>query len=166
MTAATLPISAGGFFATSTNQGVSRDADFIRENLMEVLRSLYDSCYIRDVHGAAHNALNELATEASVDNWDGYGARAVSEQTFRKALCFLRSLPSTVPSPAVSPEPDGEVAFEWRPGPGRAFSVSVGEGDILTFASLHGRRKVHGTELLVDDLPDTILRELGRTLVE
>ena len=166
MTAATLPISAGGFFATSTDTGVSPEAQLIREDLMTVLRSFYESSYIRDVHRPAHLALRETMADASADNWDGYGARGVTESTFLKALYFLRSLPSTVPSPEVSPEPDGEIAFEWHAGPERAFSVSVGEGDTISFASVQGRRKLHGTELLVDELPETILLELGRTLVE
>ncbi len=166
MTAATLPISTGGFFATATDHGVSPEAKVIRENLMEVLRSFYESWYIRDVHEPAHRALHEMLEESSMDNWDGYGARAVTERTFRKAVDFLRSLPSTVPSPEVSADPDGEIAFEWHPGPDRAFSVSVGEGDSITFAAFSGRRKFHGTELLIDELPETILQALGRTLVE
>ena len=164
MTAGILPISTGGFFATSTDQGVSEDATLIRQHLIDVLSSFYESSYIRGVHELAHEALREARADAMLDNWDGYGARAVTEQTFRNAFHFLRSLPSTAPSPEVSPEPDGEIAFEWYAGHGKALSISIGEGDTITFAGMIGRRTFHGTEPLIDELPETILQELGRTL--
>lgn len=166
MTAVTLPLYAGGFFANSTDQGVSPDAKLIRETLMDVLRSFHETSYIRHVHEPAHQALLQVVADSSVDNWDGYGSSAVSAVTARKATYLLRSLPSTVPSPEVSADPDGEIAFEWHAAPRRAFSISVGEGDKITFAAVHGRRTLHGTDFLIDGLPDTVLQELGRTLVD
>jgi len=166
MTVLDLPISAGGFFGTQTDRGVSTDASRVRNQLISVLRAFYDTWYIRHVHQEAHEALREAATEAGSPNWDGYGAQPVQAQAIVNATRFLRSLPSTVPNPDVAVDPDGEVSFEWSSGPARAFSVSVGNGDIVTFAGINGRKKIHGTDLLIDEPPSTLLQHLGRTILE
>lgn len=166
MNVADPPIFAGGFFGTSTDQGVSTEAKGIRKQLMKVLNVFYETLYIRDAHRIAHEQLAEAIKEASFDNWDGYGAKRVTSRTSERALGFLRSLPSNVPSPEVAVDPDGEVSFEWYAGPGRSFSVSIGEGDTITYAGIKGRRTFHGTEPLVDEPPQAILHLLGQALVE
>ena len=160
------PIFAGGFFGTSTDQGVSTDAEAIREQLVRVLKGFYETLYIRDAHRKAHEQLAQALGEASIDNWDGYGAKRVISRAAERATSFLRSLPSNVPSPEVGVDPDGEVSFEWHTAPGQSFSVSIGEGDVITYAGIKGRRTFHGTETLVDEPPKAILQLLGRTLVE
>src|SRR6266540_5638638 len=133
-----------------TERGVGPDAQAIRAQLFRVLRDFYETYSIQEVHREAHRALHAAIAEALTDNWDGYGARAVRPETRDNAIWFLRSLPSSVPSPDVAVDPDGEVAFEWYASPGRVFSVSVGSGDVVTFAGLKGRKRIRGTEVLVD----------------
>src|SRR5437867_9085858 len=129
MTAPTLPLSTGGLLGTSTDYGVSPDASAIRRQLLGILSGFYESFYFHDIHKRAHLSLQDAVQEASTDNWDGYGGKRVTQGTFRNAVSFLRSLPTAVPGPEVSVQPDGEIAFEWSGRPGRAFSVSIGEGD-------------------------------------
>ncbi len=164
MTAANLPMSTGGYFGTSTDKGVGPDARVIRERILGVLKDFYQSVYISQIHADAHRQLLDVVAEASKGNWDGYGARAVSLRTAQNALCLLRSLPSGVPSPEVAADPDGGIAFEWTSKPDRSFSVSVGEDDVVAYAGLAGRRRVHGTETFIDQLPVSLLQGLGRTL--
>src|SRR5437016_10231361 len=69
----------------------------------------------QEVQAAA--ALEAACTEAATDNWDGYGAQAVSYGVKLRAQEFLDALPAGVPRPTIAADPDGEVAFEWYVGP-------------------------------------------------
>jgi len=165
VTVANFPISAGGFFGSATERGVSSDAGAITKHFVDILGAFYETYSIQEVHRGAHRSLYVAVAEASVVNWDGYGAQPVRRQTAANALWLLQSLPASVPGPDVSVDPDGEIAFEWQPGPGRAFSISIGTGDIVTFAGLRGRKRIRGTEVLVDGLPKSLLFHLGQTLL-
>src|SRR5713101_1303067 len=109
-------------------------------------------------------SLVEVFKEASEANWDGYGARQVSGATLEQAITFLTLLPSSFTRPEFSAHPNGELAFEWYFGPRRVLTVSINESGRLSYAALIGERRRHGTEPLLDTLPDTIIlaiRELS-----
>lgn len=108
------------------------------------------------------NALRDVYEEAFVPGWDGHGAEPVSKATLAQALAFLDILPSTSPSPDMSAHPDGELAFEWYFGRGRVLSVSVNETGRLSYAALFGYSSQHGTEFLLDSLPEAIALALRR----
>jgi hypothetical protein len=105
----------------------------------------------------ALEALFSVLEETELPNWDGYGAKPVSMDTFAKALAFLDVLPSTFPRPEISALPDGEIAFEWRFGPRRLLTLAINESGRLTYAALTGRGYLHGTEYLLDALPRQII---------
>ena len=106
--------------------------------------------------------LQEACYEALEDNWDAYGAVAPSSGAYETALLFVRLLPSSVPNPEVSVDPDGEVSFEWYHWPRATFSVSVGPTGRLSYAGLFGKPTTHGTESIAEGLPQTILDNLAR----
>lgn len=110
--------------------------------------------------------LREVYEEASLRDWDGHGAEPVSRATLAQALAFLDILPSTSPSPDLSAHPDGELAFEWYLGRGRVLSVSVNEAGRLSYAALFGHSTQHGTEFLLDGLPEAIALALRRLYSE
>lgn len=110
------------------------------------------------------NSSIDLPGDALEENRDGYGAKPVDPDSFLMAVRLFHSLPRMLPLPDVSVDPDGEVAFEWYVEPRRSFSVSVGADGVLTYAGLFGSAKVHGTEHLVDELPETIRWNLHRLL--
>jgi len=107
-------------------------------------------------------ALRDAYEEASLPGWDGHGAEPVSKATLAQALAFLDVLPSTSPSPGMSAHPDGELAFEWYVGRGHVLSISVNEAGRLSYAALFGYSSQHGTELLLDSLPEAIALALRR----
>jgi hypothetical protein len=109
--------------------------------------------------------LLNVVQECSNDGWDGYEAKAITDQTLAQALSFLQTLPSAAPAPHVSAHPDGELAFTWSVAPRRILSVSVSSAGRLSFASLNGYRTLHGSEYLVSDLPDSIAFALREVLV-
>lgn len=100
--------------------------------------------------------------EASRPNWDGYGAYPVSGITVAHARAFLDLLPSTLPRPEISPHPDGELAFEWSFAPRRLLTVSVNESGRLSYAALFGQARLHGTEFLLDAMPEAVALALRR----
>ncbi len=100
--------------------------------------------------------------ECSEDDWDGYGAKSVNNQSYEHSLRFLDMLPDTIPAPEVAVEPDGMVAFEWHEESRWVFSVSFETNGELVYAGLFGNSKTHGTENFGEELPQTILDSIRR----
>jgi hypothetical protein len=110
----------------------------------------------------AFKALNDTRIECSINDWDGYGARALQSNSFVEAYHFLRLLPTNTPLPEVSLDPDGDIVFEWYRAPRQVFSISVGINGELVYAGLFGSNKANGTEFFEDEVPKTILDNLAR----
>jgi len=112
----------------------------------------------RYVHQAASSAQSLALTslwrvmqECSRPGWDGYGAGAISVRVALRAEAFINALPSSLTSPEIVPEPDGELAIDWDFGRSLQLSISIGESGPLHFAGVIGeeygqRRGRHGTE--------------------
>lgn len=99
----------------------------------------------------AVTALARVLEECAKPRWDGYDAQPVSAKAASRALSFLDALPSSLTSPDIVPEPDGEIAIDWDFGPSLQLSISIGESGPLHFAGVigeeYGQRRVrHGTE--------------------
>ena len=98
------------------------------------------------LHSLAYATIEEVRAECSKANWDGYGAKPISEAVAERAKLFLDNLSSLLPAPDIAPEADGELAIEWHFGLRRVFSVSIGEEGPLHFAGLFGEEERHGVE--------------------
>lgn len=154
----TIAFQGLGLLSRDMRPGVSEEAHTLKERIDTVLRSMFQSVTL----GKPLEILEEVYEESSQDNWDGYGASAVGVDTYLESQRFLQLLPTTIPFPEITVEPDGEIAFEWFAGPGRVLSISVGSENILTYAGLFGINKTHGTEYFGDVLPVTIVSNLQR----
>jgi len=58
------------------------------------------------------------------ENWDGYGAATISQETRDNALRFIDMIaaaPGGVPAPEISPKPNGTISFEWDTSRGEAY---------------------------------------------
>src|SRR5438552_1162348 len=95
-------------------------------------------------------------------DWDGYSALPVRPETYQNARRFLECLGGVSPQPSISPEPDGEISFEWYRAPRLRFSVSIGPDATLSYAGMFGTSSVHGTETFLDEVPVGILNQLDR----
>lgn len=144
------------------NSGISETADFINgilTKLNEHLRQNITSEPIND----AFKSLIEISKECSMNNWDGYGAQAISEGSIREANRFIEALPKiNFPFPSITVDPDGEITFEWINKTRKIFSVSIGHDGTLTYAGIFGTSKTHGTEDFEDAIPKTILDNIKR----
>jgi hypothetical protein len=49
------------------------------------------------------------------ENWDGYGAKPITEATRTFASKLMKLLPTTLGTPDVAPAGDGSIALEWIP---------------------------------------------------
>ena len=142
---------------------VSQEADTLRALFDRVADSVATSFALGNLRTEVGSKLDRVWIDAAVDNWDGYGAKALSPAAYEHAWAFLQTLPTTTPVPDVVPEPDGEIAFEWDYGPWRILSVSIGPTGLLSYAALYGKTsKQHGTEKFVDRLPGAIVGCLDR----
>lgn len=105
----------------------------------------------------ALEALEKVYEECLETNWDGYGAMPISRDTYSEARNLLRMMPSSLPMPDISAEPDGEITFEWYKEKYSVFVISVGGNNLITYAGLFGKsNKIHGTEYFADELPEII----------
>lgn len=108
--------------------------------------------------------LAELGRECAERDWDGYGAEPLTPDVIRKAEQFAGTIPTDIPAPEVVPEPDGELAFEWRPSARRSISISVSkDGRLAWVAFLGDRARFRGSQILGDASPvalTTLIRQL------
>ena len=89
--------------------------------------------------------LMDVANECSRAGWDGYGAPAISADTFRLAASFIASIPSDIPQPEIGASAAGDVTFEWAQSPHRMVSVGVSSNGEIHFASLNGQKRCFGS---------------------
>lgn len=149
--AAAAPIGA---FATLPwiDRGLSPEARTLRK-LTITVAEFRGSVAMGEPKRVAQEALNAAYSAAQEDNWDGSGSARIEPTTYAYASQFSQILPPNLPVPDIAVDTDGEILFEWDRGPRQIFSVSVGRDGTLTFAGLHGHRKIHGTEHLREALP-------------
>ena len=110
MTAIAIPGKRSGLLAPLVpSEGVGPDATTVAERIERVCEHLWEPLTLRRVAEAAWVELAETAQDATVPNWDGYGARAIDARAYMQAERFLSALPTMTPVPDVSVDPDGEV---------------------------------------------------------
>jgi hypothetical protein len=155
-------LSRGSLFAVNLDLGIGEAAQIVRRSVVSVRETWWETVSQGYVCRNVFDQLQALIDEASRDDWDAYGASAVSGLVYQRAMEFARALPSEVTVPEITPEPDGEIAFEWIAGPRWVLSVSVGAHSSLSYAALFGANKVHGKERFIDNLPTAIAQVLAR----
>jgi len=139
----------------------SDEARKLRENENKVFD--HDpSISLGERYKEAKNALHCAYEETLKDDWDGYGAERVQKASVAQALDFLKLLPTTVPLPEISVDPDGEISLTWQREPRLVFSVSISKDGVLSYAGLFGRSKTHGVEDFIQTIPKTITDNLQR----
>ncbi len=144
------------------NLGVSWYAGKIREEADKIRQSFARTISFGDKLSQILEELLLARHEYSKDNWDGYGAKRIDEQSFENALRFVLSLPLGIPSPEIDVVPNGQVMFTWSKGKRQLFSVIVGSMNELSYAGLYGVTKRYGVEYFTDGISDTILDNINK----
>ncbi len=142
--------------------GVSDSAEALQRQSEQLQRDFAQSITFGEHLRETFQNLLKAKEEYSVDNWDGYDAKAIDELSYEKAVLFALLLPSGIPTPEIYVDPDGEVTFEWYEGPRQVFSISIGSNYELSYAGLFGANKTCGIEQFYDDIPDAVLDNVER----
>lgn len=148
------------------NFGVSDSATEIQREAIEVKNHFARSVTYGEHLSKMLECLFQVKNEYSVDNWDGYDAKAIDNDSCQNAIRFALSLTPNIPIPEIYVDPDGEVTFEWYEGKRKVFSVSVGGKNKLSYAGLHGFSKTYGVEYFYNDMPEIILNNIKRLYSE
>jgi hypothetical protein len=114
----------------------------------------------RSVRARRLDALNSICEEAREENWDGYGARSVTDATVSRARRLLELLPADIPDPDFAAHPDGALAFEWHASPTRSFTLSVLADRDLAYAGIFPEEKTFGTVVFGVTLHDRLIGQI------
>ena len=63
---------------------------------------------------------------------------SVSPDTATHALRFALLLPNSLPIPEISPDPDGDISFDWISKTGKVFSASIDRTGRIAYAGRFG----------------------------
>src|SRR5690242_14117118 len=83
--------------------------------------------------------------ETYPENWDGFGAKALTKQTVDTARQVWHWLPREIRMPDVAPGSDGTIGFEWRegaPGNRKIFIIEIGPDSLVTGRVAHPSGRV------------------------
>lgn len=152
--------------AFNKSVGVSDSASEIWRDTEHIRYYLVGSITFGEHIAKAVEGLIIAKEEHSIDNWDGYGAKAINIDSYEYALNFALSLPSSIPVPEVYVNPDGYVTFEWYEAKRKVFTVSVGNRNELAYAGLYGASKTYGVEYMYEEIPENIIRNINRVYSE
>lgn len=154
-------------FCQLTN-GVSSEAFTVANATESTLQQINDTVSSTPRSVSVINQLLRVQQECSSDNWDGYGACRVDPRTLDNAKGFMGDLDTFLPAPDICPEPDGEVALEWFGDLGSTISISIGIGDIVSYAAIFpDQHKVNGTDSLENEdkgIIETYIRKVTGTI--
>jgi hypothetical protein len=166
MTSSAVLAARSGLIAPRRSTAQSESATRLAAMVEEARQQLWTSYSVRRGYERALGELDDTKKEASVEGWNGYGARPMNLEAYLNARTFLESMPSTAPFPEISADPDGDVALDWSFSPGRALSVSISPTGRCSFAWMRGHRTYRGTDWLEDGIPASIANALWRLAVE
>jgi hypothetical protein len=160
---AVLSINEAGMFVQPISKAVSEEAGRINRCFIAA-----QNAYLRNSASfAAHyqdmkSEFDSVMSEAQVPNWDGHGAQPVSWAAIHVAESFIKALPTTLPSPEFSVDPDGEISLDWIRGRNQIMSISIRGDGVLSYAARFGVAKQNGSEIFIGELPAIILNCLRR----
>ena len=135
---------------------------FVGHRVEIVVRDSETSQELGDARITLLTTLRATWQQCQQPNWDGDGAEAISSETHEVARRLLESLPSDMPLPSISAEPDGQLNFEWYQAPRRLLSVSISADGTLYWAALIGSEDPRGSCQFVDQFPQTLLYWIGQ----
>ena len=110
--------------------------------------------------------LDDIYVECSSKNWDGYRAKPIIKGLRKIVEKFLNALPSNIPDPEISPDPDGEISLEWCYAKNKMFSISIGRKGQIAYAVLDGARRSSGIEVFEKEMPESIIFQINNFLAE
>ncbi len=109
-------------------------------------------------------AIQDIAREASHENWDGDGGLAVQPETVGIAKRFAELVHAETPAPDVAATPQGEIDFDWAISRDLMLTVSVGADRDIAFAGVFEGDRLSGQERWSSAMPGGVAYCLDRLL--
>lgn len=108
--------------------------------------------------------LDQMYDECSSDNWDGYGASALSSLALNETKQFISQMPIWMSEPELVPEPSGDVGLQWDFGKNKMLTISFSGDNSLVYAAILGspKRKKYGSEIFNRTIPEEINQYMGQ----
>ena len=155
-TALTMSPPAEMFFLIAS--GLSQEAKAVERAVSERSQSAsLTQSRIPDCSEPLLEELAELFADCCEENWDGYGATALSSKACNRTLSLLKALPIGMPHPELSAMPNGDVALDWDFAPRKTITVTVAGGSLrLAYAAINGDEEWSGTVSFVSVFPLSI----------
>ena len=109
--------------------------------------------------------INILAEECKEDNWDGYGAYPVTEETLALGI-KLADLLKAFPLADVGVGPDGHYDFDWSSGPTRpSFSLSGDKNSRIAYNVFNYKDGYHGSMHVDEFYESEIYKDMCKELL-
>lgn len=145
------------------SHGIGEESKTITRMLEKIIDEDRQSA-IKGGRQRLYESLLEVYEECIEVNWDGYGGKPIAVKAYLEAFFLISLLPISIPLPdEITPEPTGDIAFEWYRDKHHVFVISVGGNNIITYAGLFGKMsKIRGTEYYTDSLPSIIIKNIQR----
>ena len=106
-------------------------------------------------------SLGEIQSGCKSPGWDGFNARPITQDAISETEKFLRKLPSSVPQPHISPQPNGGIILEWRNEDSSTLIISIRGNAIINYAAvIDSKRDRHGTDEFIDEIPEYFYEQL------
>lgn len=121
----------------------------------------------RTVTGFNHELESALMATLKVGTspvWLAEGNEELQASTIVFARSFIQSLPLSFQSPAIEPEPDGDISIEWYRGKRKTLTVSINSVGTIAWAALVGSEDPRGSVNFTGKTPETILFYLTRIM--
>jgi len=145
-----------------TSLGQSTEAKHLQDQIEWTVIRLQDPVEYVEPCRRVFREMEEVFLKCQEDDWDGYGAKGASLESFEHAHSFVLALPAQCLDLEVGVDPDGEFSFDWFGSRGAVLTISVGPNGQLTYAGRFGLARAHGLEFLSEAIPKEILRCLSR----
>jgi len=150
------------FTKGTINNGSSPSAIKLDEFLQRTIVH-YEEPTILQKNNRYVSALYSFFNELNYDNWDGYGASALSKPALYECEKFLKLLPSDITFPDLVPEPNGGIGFQWRLTKDWVFILSFKGTGIISYASIFGKNnKSLGKHSFNETIPKIIFENIKR----
>lgn len=130
--------------AARYRSAVSPEAGFLQRSAYEVVETAKTSIALFGGKAQAISGIWQLANDCSVADWDGEGAKPISEAAAAMATDFVSALPDDLPLPEFAPENDGAISLDWIGSRYRVFTLSINGSNRLAYAWLDGADRGHG----------------------
>lgn len=100
--------------------------------------------------------IEDILLECSGQDWDGYGAKPVSQDSVCLVRKFLKMLPDDISYPNLEPEPNGALSMTWIKR-GYHLGISIDEKKQIFWGSTSPHGYIYGDAKFAEEIPEEVM---------